>query len=416
MVKLKFITRGSDLVLRVSENKERFYKSVKHLLKGNPNISRHWNSDKERFSSYAIFYVENNTALDEFKESYSSLIKKHPELSAKQIAQFYTSAKQEKETTPENSLSLVEKFLEVVVKREKCKSGCNYELYDKLLKKCRKLLPDFSSLTFQEIDFDKCVRIAHIFAKHGGYRGTTKTFRSLLGKADDEKIIDFSLSQIGSFKFSDYDPQKDEVNTKKPDVLSPEQLKAFLNLDLSQVSPTYTNRKKVELYYDFCVVIFNTFLAPCDVIKLKYKDITKQGSVNVKRKKTHKAVEVPLNPALEGIINKYSGQTKNGYVLPIMDDEKEKGYKTKDYTLKKFRERVNCWLKDVGEELKTDFDLYAYVFRHTAITVALDNHVPIPYVAMAAGTSIEMMQKHYYNGGNSMNVDRLQQVFLNAAI
>lgn len=36
------------------------------------------------------------------------------------------------------------------------------------------------------------------------------------------------------------------------------------------------------------------------------------------------------------------------------------------------------------------FNLYAYVFRHTAITVALDKGIPVSYVTMVAGTSIEM--------------------------
>ena len=127
MVKLKFIVRGNNLLLRISENKERFYKSTKHLLKGNPNIARHWNSDKERFSNYAVSYAENNRALEEFKEIYSSLIKSQPDLSAKQAAQYYSSAKQmvvlktQEEITAGkgNELNLVEKFLETVIEREK---------------------------------------------------------------------------------------------------------------------------------------------------------------------------------------------------------------------------------------------------------------------------------------------------------
>jgi integrase len=98
-----------------------------------------------------------------------------------------------------------------------------------------------------------------------------------------------------------------------------------------------------------------------------------------------------------------------------MDDELEKQYTTKDFLFKKFRERVNIWLKCVGEGLETDYKLYAYVFRHTSITVALDNGIPISYVAIAAGTSIEMIQKHYYNGNNPQNTERLRQVFMCAA-
>ena len=53
MVKLKFIVRDGFLVLRISEGKERYYKSVKSILVGNPNIFKHWKADKERFSTYA---------------------------------------------------------------------------------------------------------------------------------------------------------------------------------------------------------------------------------------------------------------------------------------------------------------------------------------------------------------------------
>lgn len=91
------------------------------------------------------------------------------------------------------------------------------------------------------------------------------------------------------------------------------------------------------------------------------------------------------------IIEKYKGKTKDGYVFPIMDDKREAKYRTKDYIFKKFRQLLNIWLKDVGGgELGLKFNLYAYVFRHTAITVALDKGIPVSYVTMVAGTSIEM--------------------------
>lgn len=422
MVRLKFIVLDGSLVLRISEEKKRFYKSVAHLLKGNPNLEKHWNSDKERFSSYAVSYSENNQILSDFKSPYSDLIKENPELSAKQVAQFYSSAKQEEKKTENDPISIksvgssVEKFLEVVIEREKAKQGCNFETYHKLLKKCRKVVKKFSSLTFQVIDFDKCVSLAHIFAKYDGYKGTTKSFRSLLERADKDKDIDFSISQIGNFRFAHYNPKINEVDTKKPDVLSPEQLKAFLNFDVSKLTPTYKDREMVELYYDFCVFMFHSFFAPCDVIKLKYKDITKSSTIHIKRKKTHKPLEIPVNPVMEKIINKYRGKTKNGYVFPIMDDEREKLYETKDYIFKKFRERVNVWLKSIGEVLETDYDMYAYVFRHTAITIALDNGVPLSYVSMVAGTSIEMIQEHYYNGNNTKNTEKLHIAFINASM
>lgn len=422
MVKLKFIVRDGALVLRISEGKQRFYKSVKHLLVGNPNIEKHWKADKEKFSTYAVSYQENNQALCDFKAIYQKLTIDHPEFTARQIASAYSHVTQTTQFVAESlqeldhAATFFESYLEVIIEREKAKQGCNFECYEKLLTKCRKLIPDFSLLRFSDINYDKCVYIASIFAQHTGFRGTAKAFRAVLGRAAKDKAIDFSLSRIGDFNFHDYNPAKNDILLHQPDVLSPGQIKRFLNLDVFNLTPTWADRNLVELYYDFCVFMFQSFFAPCDVIKLKYKHITATHTIVTRRKKTHKAIEIPITPRMEEIINKYRGATSDGYVFPIMDDEKEKQHVTKDYLFKKFRQNLNVWLKDVGNELGLTFNLYAYVFRHTAITVALDNGLPVSYVAMAAGTSIEVIQNHYYNGNSQDNRNRLQMAFINAGM
>lgn len=94
MVKLKFIIRDRSLVLRISEGKKRYYKSVKHLLIGSPNLTKHWNADKERFSANAVSYSENNKILEEFKGPYTRLLLEHPELTARQVASYFQPIKQ----------------------------------------------------------------------------------------------------------------------------------------------------------------------------------------------------------------------------------------------------------------------------------------------------------------------------------
>ena len=59
MVKLKFIIKDGVLVLRISEKKERYYKSVRHLLIGQPNL-KYWMKEHERFSSHAPSCAKNN--------------------------------------------------------------------------------------------------------------------------------------------------------------------------------------------------------------------------------------------------------------------------------------------------------------------------------------------------------------------
>lgn len=422
MVKLKIIIRSGSLVLRISENKDRFYKNVEYLLKGSPDL-KHWKADREQFSGYSPFHEENNRALADFKQIYWKLVVEHPELTARQISDYYKNERRHTGTEPveladwtvAQYANCVDKYLEVVTLREKAKAGCNYEGYYKLLQKCRREIPGFETMAFSTLDYNKMVQIANIFAKGKAYVHHSKKFRAMLGKASKDKDVMFHLTQIGDFKFADYNPDRYAIEGREPDVLSAEELKAFLNLSVEDITPQYKDRRMVEIYYDFCVFMFHSFFAPCDVIKAKWRDITRKGTIVVRRKKTHRPVEVPVTPVMRQIINKYKGQSKDGYIFPIMDDEKEKTYTTKDYTFKKFREFLNKWLKVVGKELKLSFDLYAYVFRHTAITVAIDHGLSVSYVANAAGTRVEMIQQHYYNGECQQNRDKLTEAFMMAS-
>ncbi|MBR5824798.1 MAG: hypothetical protein IKY67_11730 [Paludibacteraceae bacterium] len=63
-------------------------------MTGSPNLEKHWNADKERFTCNAISYSENNKALEEFKSTYTKLLFEHPELTARQVASFFQPIKQ----------------------------------------------------------------------------------------------------------------------------------------------------------------------------------------------------------------------------------------------------------------------------------------------------------------------------------
>lgn len=421
MVKLKFIVRNGVLALRISAGKERYYKRVAHLLKGQPDL-KHWKQDREAFSGYSEFYKENNQILEDFKNVYWTLVKRHPELSARQVASFYKAQQKHTGSQPiqlsdwsvSDYSNSVSKYLEVVIKRERAKQGCNFEAYYKLLNRCRRDIVGFDDMPFSTIDYNQMVTIAYIFAREPSYRNISKTFRALLGKAHKDPDVMFRLNQIGDFRFCDYSPCKYDADAKHPDILDSDHLRAFLSADPYYLTPGYKNRAEIELYYDFCVFMFHSFFAPCDVIKAKTKDITNRQTILVRRKKTHRQVEVPISPAMRCIIDKYRGKSKDGYIFPIMDDKKERTYKTKDHTFKVFREKLNIWLKQVGRALGLDYELYAYVFRHTAITVAIDSGLPVSYVSNAAGTSVEMIQQHYYNGDSLQNRTMLTEAFMNA--
>ena len=92
-----------------------------------PNLEKHWVKDKERFSAYAISYAENNKILEDFKSIYWTLVTEHPELTAKQVADYYRSNFTTHEAQPKEKVSewsveeyknSVEKYLETVILRE----------------------------------------------------------------------------------------------------------------------------------------------------------------------------------------------------------------------------------------------------------------------------------------------------------
>ena len=416
MVRLKFIIRSGSLVLRISEGKERYYKKVHSLLIGNPDI-KYWDSNKEKFNYRCPSYIENNAQLERFKEIYKKLITNYPELTARQIASFYKTGSSAivVASSQKPYRNSVEEYLKVVIERERSKPGNNFMFYRKLLQRCCKTIPDFSSMTFQSIDFDLCLRMAQIFAKYKNYRGISKGFRALLGKADMDQDVQFSLKQIGGFKFQHYNPDKYMEGISIPNILNEHKLKLFLNMDVNEITPTYKNRKEVELYYDFCKFMFYTFLAPCDVIKLEYRNISKRNTLTLRRKKTCKLVEIPIHPSVSALIDKYKNKSNSKYIFPVLSRESAKEYKTKDYLSIRFRENLNKWLKALGNDLELDFNLHAYVFRHTAISTAVNGGLPLAYVAIMAGVNPETIHRYYYHGNTADNIDMFRRIFTDAA-
>ncbi len=419
MVKLKFIIKDNTLVLRISEKKERYYKSVSNILVGNPKLC-YWMSDKERFSSRASSCAKNNQVLKDFKNIYRKLTIEYPELTARQIASFYKPNNRFKELAENEKdceySSSIEKFLILVIEREKLKAGANFKSYQKLLNKCRKAIRNFSSMTFQSLNYNRCVDIANELGKYNGYRESCKIFRSLLGRADIDYRVNFRLSQIENFHFGKHNPTSYYRSKTILDVLTQEQIREFLAIDTKTITPQYKCRNRVELFHDFCIFMFYSFCAPCDVIKLKHSNITPQQYLSFVRKKTHKPTQVPIHPQMERIINKYKSMSEDGYIFPIINEEKQQKYSTRDYMYNKFRDLLNTWLKDVACCLNWNFRFHCYVFRHTAISLALDNGLTLSYVSTISGSTPEILSDYYYNGMNENNAKKLFQVFENSKV
>lgn len=196
--------------------------------------------------------------------------------------------------------------------------------------------------------------------------------------------------------------------------ITPNEVTNFATFDLNTIAPTQEHRKfLVELYRDTVLLMYYTKARPADVIQ--WHSVTNYDEENKRIVYTpHKLrnrvkdntpeTVVNLNSAALAIIDKYKGMSKGGYLLPLPINETNWGlldgdiYATWEIRRKNTVQHINGWLKRIKKTLNLNTpELTMYTFRHSAITHALNNGENVFDVAMTAGTSVAMIEKHYYN-------------------
>jgi hypothetical protein len=105
---------------------------------------------------------------------------------------------------------------------------------------------------------------------------------------------------------------------------------------------------------------------------------------------------------MQSIIDKYKGQSSQGYIFPFAINESDlynkdfyKWNNKKDHVLVK----INHFLKKVAPFIGVSpNDLIVYTFRHTVLTHEIQDNKKSPMrIAKEAGTSVIMLEKHYYD-------------------
>lgn len=194
--------------------------------------------------------------------------------------------------------------------------------------------------------------------------------------------------------------------------LTMDELNRFLNFDLSTIAPPQTHRKRlVQIYYDTVLLMYYTASRPADVIQWdlehNYCEQTTQITYipHKLRNRGGKRVTINLCPQAIAIIEKYRGQSKGGYILPLPMNETAWGeldgeaYKLWETRRSRTLQSINRWLKRIAKALNLDVKkLTMYVFRHTSITHCINRYnMNVMKVAAMAGTSVSIINKHYYN-------------------
>lgn len=393
-------TKGFQLRLRLYQAGETRFINVTKMLKGAIQ-QKHWNQKKQLFIPSCPFSEENNAILVQFRQKYD-------EAAIKWTGTLYgLLAAMKMQEVEDNSSKTFHGFIQLVINRLKSnphKDGSTKGGFEEYVKFEKRLMEfcafknvQYSNLLITETTPLFVNELFNWVENHRagkGMRYVSVCLHSLLAKADKEGLV-----KIEEFKNCKWHKKK-KASSQKYNTLSEEQIRRFAQLDLDELVTTSKN----NLYRDFCFFMLYTGQSPCDAICLRYADIQQIGGIShfvfIRRKIADKQSEpcaVPINSEVEAIMRRYQKRSKDGYIFPIRKKDKIKTQVTVNGDIKHFVGRLNVWLKTIGKALGCKFPLHTYTFRHTAITRYVEKNIPVTYIANMMGTSVENIEKIYYN-------------------
>lgn len=387
----------------------------------------HWNKAKQRFNSGTYTATDNNPKLEELCELCDKLLENSAITSPKK----FVEALERNEAPPAETLG---DFLRELI--DDWKSGKNnklpskaYQPYINLLHKLetekdaeyKEKVCDLINVPIDKVD-NKCFIQFHYFVlslsdKEGrsNYLNIMKLFKQVHKKAFELEKNDTVLR----FPYSKHAPYKKKKKEKRS-ALTTEQYAKFVELDVKTLPKSGTlTYELMQLYKDYCIFLYEMFSRPVDVTRAHSNDI-----VTINRKKflsyiptkkknntqdeDGKTVCAPITDTAMKIINKYKGKSSQGYIFPFSMNEYEwdmtnaEDWNKWNNRKQRVQEMINSWLRNkVAQVIGVDFPLTLYIFRHSTFTHAcmakgMDRDSIID-IAKKGGSSLKMIDKHYYS-------------------
>ena len=338
------------------------------------------------------------------------------------------------------SMSLAD-YITLVLESEKERPTSNYELYNTLLnilngknKKRKNHTIEFEPAKFNGIKLAdtplnqignrhfEAFGIWLQTAKGGkGYKNLMTTFKAVISRAQKAGLTEMALT----YDWRKYRPIKEqkamtakqriEAKGREISILTADEFSQFEAFDvLAVVPPLKHSQQLAQLYKDAVLLMYYTKSRPTDVIGFTWAGNYDEDSntlVYTPRKLAYrpdangktKVVTIQLPQQAVEIINRYKGQSKGGYLLPLPMNEigwnVVTDFNSWNIRVKNVEQRINKLLKKIATALQLAVsDLSMYDFRHSAITHALNAGENPFAVAQMAGTSVAKIEQHYYNG------------------
>ena len=229
----------------------------------------------------------------------------------------------------------------IVCKEKSNVSSTNYQLYKSLYNKLTSTnAPQYKGIRIADIPVNEIAN-EHFKAfsnwllnEHPeyGYKNLMTNFKASLNRAGDMLNIEthrLTYSFAKNIKKKDNTKglnaaQKIKAATNDIITLNPKEIELFENFDLSNIAPHQKELKKnLQIYFDTILLMYYTMSRPADIIRMKYNESynPKTKQITYKpyklRNRNAKTIVMSLNDKAVKIIEKYKGQSKYGYILPL---------------------------------------------------------------------------------------------------
>lgn len=145
-----------------------------------------------------------------------------------------------------------------------------------------------------------------------------------------------------------------------------------------------------------------------DVIRLRKIDLSR-GVLRYRRSKTGRLLTVVVEPCAQEIFRKYADRVKQSpYLLPVITQEGDEGYKQYQNALK----RYNLHLRKLSAMLGLKVKLTSYVARHSWATAAYREGVPVAVISESLGHASEKVTYTYLASFDNRTLRKANQKVL----
>lgn len=390
-----------------------------------PDIVK-FNSKKQRFDHRSKNAAVNNALLEKIEEFCNYLLSENSPTSIEEFWALIEMSKQGKSVSKDDKT--LEWFLHHII--EEYRNGyanklpsANYQTYVRLLHHLERENERRNSKHILKVPI--CKISDKEFQQFGDYlrslRGPNYLDQMKYFKRAHNIAIRKGLATVPLvYRYMDHAPVKtfEELSALNKGVasLSVKQIQAVETLDLTKIVLKCKNNAFYKrLYVDTCLLMFYLYSRPIDILNMKWSNIRKCDKgyyieyLPIKKKNSTNAlksfVRCPISNKAMAIIKRYEGMSEAGYILPYSDNNRSWDLSDPEQYHKRYNRcnamlgMINTFLKKIATHLKISFlndTLTTYVFRHSAISIAITNKkIPPIIVAKMAGTSLKEIERSY---------------------